>query len=276
METTTTVYIWWGFMSFVAVLNMVLLAFTYKKFNRLKVDYTPLILGIRKIHLVCATIYVFGCGFRSYIPRGDVRRIVLLDHWISAIAIGRSVATVAELAMALQWSLLLYEVGKSTGNKTIQAMSKVIVPMLVVAECFSWYACTTGNFFGTIIEETLWGLAATVLVLGYWLGRPYYEGAQRKFINFVLAMGAGYVVYMATVDVPSYVRKFLANQAEGKQYDTIAQGLIEVATQRNLTHAFADWKYEMVWMTLYFSLCVWASMIMVNGPRMDQGIKGKL
>ena len=115
-----------------------------------------------------------------------------------------------------------------------------------------------------------------MLVAGFWMARPYYTDIQRRFTNWVLAFGAGYVVYMATVDVPSYVRKFLANQAEGKQYDTIAQGLIEVATQRNLTHAYADWKYEMVWMTLYFSLAVWASMIMVNGPRMDKGFKRKL
>lgn len=274
MENTTTVYLWWGLMSIVALFNMGLLVYTYKIFNSRKAGYSPLILGIRKLHLVCATIYVFGCGFRSFVPRGDVRRIVLIDHWISAIAIGRSVATIAELALALQWALMLYEMGKSTGNKTITTLSKLIVPMLVVAECFSWYACTTGNFFGTIIEESLWGLAGTVLVLGFWLARAYYNGIQRKFINFVLAMGGGYVVYMATVDVPSYISKFLADQAAGKQYDTIAQGLIEVATQRNLTHAYADWKYEMVWMTLYFSLAVWASMIMVNGPRMDKGLKG--
>ena len=228
---------------------------------------------VRKFHLALATIYVFGCGFRSFIPRGDVRRIVLIDHWISAIAIGRSVATVAELAFAAQWALMLYEIGRSTGNKTIMAFSKVIVPMLVVAECFSWYACTTGNFFGTIIEESLWGLAATVLVAGFWMARPYYANIQRRFINGVLFMGAGYVVYMATVDVPSYVTKFLANQADGKQYSEVLNGFIEVATQRRLTHEYMDWKYEMVWMTLYFSLAVWASMLIVNGPRMDRGLK---
>ncbi len=276
MENTTTVYLWWGLMSCVTLFNLGLLAYTYKIFKERKAEYSPLVLMIRKAHLVCATIYVFGCGFRSFVPRGDVRRIVLIDHWISAIAIGRSVATIAELALALQWALMLYEIGKSTGNKTIQTLSKLIVPMLVVAECFSWYACTTGNFFGTIIEESLWGLAGTVLVVGFWMARPYYAGIQRRFINFVLGMGGAYVAYMATVDVPSYVRKFLADQAAGKQYDTIAQGLIEVATQRNLTHTYADWKYEMVWMTLYFSLAVWASMIMVNGPKMDQGLKGKL
>lgn len=273
METSTSVYVWWGFMCFIAVLNMGLLYITYRTYNKRKTDYSPTLLWTRKLHMVMATIYVFGCGFRSYIPRGDVRRIVLVDHWISAIAIGRSVATVAELSLAAQWALMLYEVGRSTGNKTIQTFAKLIVPMLVVAECFSWYACTTGNFFGTIIEESLWGISGAVLVAGFLMARPYYEGAQRKFVNTVIGAGGAYVLYMAIMDVPSYVRKFAADQAAGKQYDTLKQGFIEVATQRNLTHAFEDWKYEMVWMTLYFSLAVWASMIMVNAPRLDKGLK---
>lgn len=260
-------------MSFIATLNIVLLFFTYRTFNKRKADYSPTVLWTRNIHMVMATIYVFVCGFRSYVPRGDVRRIVLVDHWISAIAIGRSAATIAELSLAAQWALMLYEVGKSTGNKTILTFSKLIVPMLVVAECFSWYACTTGNFFGTIIEESLWGISGAVLVTGFIIARPYYVGAQRKFINIVLGSGTFYVLYMAFMDVPSYVRKFTADQAAGKHYDTLKQGFIEVATQRNLTHAYDDWKYEMVWMTLYFSLAVWASLIMVNGPRLDKGLK---
>lgn len=270
METSTTVYVWWGFMSAIAILNMGLLAYTYKIYQQRQADYSPTVGWVRKMHLVLATIYVFGCGFRSFLPRGDVRRIVLVDHWISAIAIGRSVATIAELSFAAQWALMLYEIGKSTGNKTIMMGSKAIVPMLVMAECFSWYACTTGNFFGTIIEESLWGLAASVLVAGFWMARPYYADAQRKFINMVMLFGGGYILYMATVDVPSYVRKFMADQAAGKHYATMKQGLVEVATEWRLTHAYADWQYEFVWMTLYFSLAVWASMLIVNGPRMDK------
>lgn len=273
METSTSVYLWWGFMSFIAVLNMVLLYFTYRIYDKRKTDYSPTTLWVRKRHLVLAAVYVFGCAFRSFFPRGDVRRIVLVDHWMSAVAIGRSVATIAELSFAAQWALMLYEVGRANGNKTILTLSKLIVPMLVVAECFSWYACTTGNFLGSIVEESLWALSATVLVTGYWLARPFYSGIQRRFINFVLVGGVAYVLYMVTVDVPSYIQKFIANQAAGKVYNTVIQGLIETATVWHQTHAYADWQYEMVWMTLYFSTAVWASMIIVNGPAMDKGLK---
>ena len=89
-------------MSVIAVLNMCLLAYAYKLYRQRSVTYSPLVLWVRKRHLMLAAIYVFGCAFRSFLPRGDVQRVVLVDHWISAIAIGRSVATIAELAFAAQ------------------------------------------------------------------------------------------------------------------------------------------------------------------------------
>ena len=47
--------------------------------------------------LFCAA-YVFGCAFRSFLPRADVQRICLFDTWLSSAFIGRSVATVAEVS----------------------------------------------------------------------------------------------------------------------------------------------------------------------------------
>ncbi len=42
--------------------------------------------------LLCAA-YVFGCAFRSVLPRADVQRICLFDTWLSSVVVGRSVAT---------------------------------------------------------------------------------------------------------------------------------------------------------------------------------------
>ena len=225
---------------------------------------------IRKSQLILSSIYVLGCGFRSIIPRGDVRRIVLVDSWVSSIAIGRSVATIAELSFVAQWAFLLYEIGKSTGNRYCLVVSKIIVPIIIVAECFSWYACTTTNFIGTTIEESLWAIAAALTLVGFLQARPLYEGIQRNFLTAGVACSILYVIYMVTVDVPAYVNKWLVDQAAGKHYATVKDGLIEVATQFRVTHLYADWQYEMVWMTLYFSVAVWISMLIVNAPLMDK------
>jgi hypothetical protein len=83
----------------------------------------------------------------------------------------------------------------------------------------------------------------------------------------------GYVVYMVTVDVPTYIRNWMANQADGKVYSSLKDGFVEVATVWRHTYAEADWQYEFVWMSLYFSVAVWMSIYIMNGPEMDKGLK---
>lgn len=269
MDQSNAVYIWWAGMSCIAALNVILLFFTYRTYRKRLPEYSDLLATIRKWQLRLATIYVLGCGFRSILPRGDIRRIVLVDHWISAVAIGRSVATIAELSFGAQWALILYEIARHTQNKYALFASKIIVPILFTAEIFSWYACTTGNYIGTIFEESLWAVAAALFVSGLLATQKFYAGAQKTFFRIALVSGIGYFIYMVTVDVPAYIRGFIENQANGKVYSSVREGLVEVATQWTMTRSYEDWRYEFVWMTLYFSIAVWGSMLIVNIPRLD-------
>src|SRR5262249_61703514 len=94
--------------------------------------------------LLCAG-YVFGCAFRSILPRADVQRICLFDTWLSSVVVGRSVATVAELWFAAQWAIILNQLGAMTGADTTLNIALGIVPLLVRAECLSWGAVLTTN-----------------------------------------------------------------------------------------------------------------------------------
>jgi hypothetical protein len=268
-----TVAVWWGGMSLIALFNLVMLFISRKILMKKLPNMSQVVQTVRKYQLLLASFYTIGCGFRSVLPRGDVRRIVLVDHWISAIAIGRTVATIAELAFVAQWAFILHEIGKGTGNKTAIWVSKVIVPMIVVAECFSWYACTTTNFFGTMVEESLWALAATLTLMAFVKSRPLYIGQQKKFLTAGVISAFGYVIYMVTIDVPAYVNHWMANQAGGKVYATLAEGFHQVATVWRHTYSHADWQYEFVWMSLYFSVAVWGSILIMNSPEMDKGLK---
>lgn len=268
-----SVAIWWGGMSAVAVLNLILLFYSRKLLMSKLPSMSELVQKVRKYQFLLASVYTIGCGFRSILPRGDVRRIVLVDHWISAIAIGRSVATIAELAFVAQWAFLLHEIGKGTEDNSVLSISKMIVPMIFIAECFSWYACTTGNFLGTTIEESLWAVAASLTMIGFIRGRKHYQGIQKNFLTAGIVTAFGYVVYMVAVDIPTYIRNWMANEADGKVYSTLSEGLVEVATVWRQTYAHEDWQYEFVWMSLYFSVAVWMSIYIMNGPEMDKGFK---
>src|SRR4051812_26744156 len=88
------VSVWWIFLLVVSSANMVLFLLLRSQLRaRMLVR-----LGIIRIELfvfLCAA-YVFGCAFRSILPRADIQRICLFDTWLSSVFVGRSVATVAE------------------------------------------------------------------------------------------------------------------------------------------------------------------------------------
>lgn len=52
--------------------------------------------------LLLSAVYVGVCAFRSLYPRVDLERVCLWDAWLSAILLGRTAATIAELCFALQ------------------------------------------------------------------------------------------------------------------------------------------------------------------------------
>jgi hypothetical protein len=54
------------------------------------------------VQLYCSALYTFACAFRSFLPRADLQRIVIVDHYLSAVVVGRSVATIGELGYAYQ------------------------------------------------------------------------------------------------------------------------------------------------------------------------------
>jgi hypothetical protein len=77
---------------------------------------------------------------------------------------------------------------------------------------------------------------------------------------------AGYVVFMATVDVPTYFGRWLTDLATGKTYFGLFAGLHDPATRWVVTHDIAPWQDEIAWMSLYFSVAVWASLMLAAFP----------
>jgi hypothetical protein len=209
--------------------------------------------------LLCAA-YVFGCAFRSLLPRADVQRICLFDTWLSSVVVGRSVATVAEVCFAAQWALVLHRLGATTGADTTVSIAWVVVPLILIAEAFSWYAVLTTNYLGNAIENSIW--AVVFFAVGIALGRllPDVDGAVRVALVIAIIGIAGYLAFLAIVDVPMYLGRWRAKVAEGGKHLRPLEGLRDVSTRWVVTHDLAEWKDEIAWMSLYFSAAVWASL----------------
>src|SRR4051812_36627554 len=62
------------------------------------------------------------------------------------------------------------------------------------------------------------------------------------------------------VDVPMYMNRWRADVADGNSLLHPLEGLRDVRTRWIVTHDIAEWKEEIAWMSLYFSLAVWSSL----------------
>jgi hypothetical protein len=258
------VTLWWRLLTLVSGANIVFWVLLYRQLRGGAVDGA----GAATIGsgsqtgamlMLCAA-YVFGCAFRSVLPRADVQRICLYDSFLSSIFVGRTVATIAEICFAAQWAIILGQLGDIAGADTAVNAAYVILPLIVIAEICSWYAVLTTNFLFNAIENSLW--AVTFAVIGVGLGRllPEFEGVVRWLLVAGIVGIACYLAFLIVVDVPMYLGRWRAGLADGGKYLRPLEGLRDVATRWIVTHEFDHWKDEIAWMSLYFSAAVWASL----------------
>jgi hypothetical protein len=215
--------------------------------------------GIEAMLLLCAG-YVFGCAFRSLLPRADVQRICLFDTWLSSVMVGRSVATVAEMCFAAQWALMLHQLGTMTGAGTTLSVAWVIVPLILIAECYSWYAVLTTNYLGNAIENSIWAVAFFLIGVALCRLLPEFDGAVRVVLGIAIAGIVAYLAFLMTIDVPMYLNRWRTEVGDGSKLLGPLEGLRDVSTRWIVTHDLAEWKDEIAWMSLYFSMAVWASL----------------
>src|ERR1700692_1283318 len=249
---------WWGVLILVSGVNIGIWFLLYRQLQPPAASSggTP---GI-EVLLLAGAGYVFGCAFRSFLPRADVQRICLFDHWLSSVVVGRSVATVAEICFAAQWAIILHQLGTMTGSDTTLNAAWVIVPLILIAECFSWYAVLTTHYLGNAIENSLWAVAFFVVGIGLCRLLPEFDGPVRLALAISIIGIAGYLAFLMTIDVPMYLSRWRAGVADGSRLLGPLEGLRDVSTRWVVTHDLAEWKDEIAWVSLYFSAAVWASL----------------
>jgi hypothetical protein len=248
---------WWSLLTAVSGANIAIWFLLYRQLQ--PAGSAGGASGIELMLLLCAA-YVFGCAFRSFLPRADVQRICLFDTWLSSVAVGRSVATVAEVCFVAQWAIILHQLGTMTGADTTLNAALVIVPLIIIAECCSWYAVLTTNYLWNAVENSLWAVAFFIIGIGVCRLLPEFDGPVRAVLAVAIAGIAAYLAFLMTVDVPMYLNRWRAGLADGSRLLRPLEGLRDVSTRWIVTHDVTEWKGEMTWMALYFSAAVWASL----------------
>jgi hypothetical protein len=209
----------------------------------------------REALLWLSAVYVLGCAFRSVFPMVDVPRMCLHDTWISRIAVGRTIATVAELAFAIQWALLLREAGLSR-------IAQGVLSLIVLAEIFSWSAVVSGNNFLHAIENSLWALSAALALAGFGSLHGRLTVAGRRFLYAAAVCGGAYIAFMAIVDVPMYVVRWM----EAAPAPALAENLRSLVERCLVDRDWLAWREDALWLTLYFTAAVWISLALPHAP----------
>lgn len=258
---------WWTFLRSVSVLNLglwlaALAAFRRERGADAEID------ALTRRQLAFSLVFVLGCGFRSFFVRADVQRLVLADSWLSCVFVGRSVATAAELCFVAQWALLLRQLATKAGAPFARTLSHLLVPGIAVAEVCSWGAVLTTCYLGNVIEESIWATSVLLLSIGALTILPRASPRLKPWLIAGALVGAGYFAFMARVDVPMYFTRWRADAAAGKTYLTILEGVRDAATRWRASGDFSEWRTEIPWMSLYFSVAVWISVGLTRSPRM--------
>lgn len=212
------------------------------------------------LQLLLSAGYVAGCAYRSFLPVIDIPRIVLVDSRFSRVLVGRSVATVAELCFAAQWALVLHRVALLSHSPFVHAVSLALIPLIALAEICSWFAVLTTGQRAHAVENSLWGLSAALTVASMLVIGPHLLAG---IYSPVIAGGVAYVAFIFFYDVPMYWSRWRVDQAKGRQYSSIAAGVIDVGTRWKVSYRWEDWRSEIAWMSLYFTFGVWSSVWLV-------------
>lgn len=263
---TQEVYVWWAALSAVSVFNIAAWVASARWLARHGAGLPAEQQALRRLQLLLAAGYVFGCAWRSLFPVFDVPRLALFDTPLASAFVGRSVATVAELCFAAQWALILRESARRMDSGFARVAARQIVPLIAIAEICSWYSVLTTSNLGHVFEETLWGFCAVLVVASLAAFWPRCTRSQRPMLALWGVAGLGYIAYMFAVDVPMYWQRWLADEANGRVYLGLLRGVADASGRWVVSTDWGIWKHEAVWMSLYFSVGVWISIGLVHVP----------
>jgi hypothetical protein len=265
------IFLWWLFLCLVGGVNIAAWSVTAAALKRRHGTLPGETYTARRLQLFLAAGYVLGCAFRSVVLVYDVPRVCLFDSWLCSVLIGRSVATIAELCFVIQLALMLRELSGVKESITGRVVAAVIIPLIVVAEICSWYSVLTTSNLGHVFEESLWGVSAALIVLSLVAIWPRCDALLRRLVVIACVAGTAYVAFMLLIDVPMYWTRWVADEANGRAYLSIAQGAQDVAGHWVVSHKWDVWRHEVPWMSLYFSVAVWLSIALVHVPVLQRG-----
>ena len=248
-------YLWWEFLCLIAVTNILIWCWAFSVQGDMQ--------NFSLTQAILSGLYVLVCAFRSFFPRIDLERYCLFDTPLSSIVLGRSLATLAEICFSIQCALIIYDLGVFMDSTAITLIAYSLVPIIITAQVFCWYATLTLNHFWHGMEEVMWIVMIVLAAGSFMTGFFMLDGLLKILMlaGIVSCLGAGYI--MLFVDIPMYFARTRQQARKGRQYLPVYSGLKDAMKRRIPTNDWGVWKQEVLWISSYFTFGVWMSIGMI-------------
>ena len=229
---------------------------------------------IRNARMTCTCIFTLVCAFRSFLPRVDAERLCFWDLGIiQSPFVGRSFATVAEISFAYQSTRYWNRVVGQCNVPLSSYVGNIAWFLCSFAQVLCWTGVLTTNNFWHACENSLWGFSPFILCIGAFEAITRREAHTHKknllFLKWFCATVPLFVAYLATSDVPMYIRKWKEGVGGGVDL-SLGEGLAD--SMRCVVDRSDDlWFQEMPWMSGYF---VFGPLIMMTLEKWDKELIG--
>eukprot|EP00518_Triparma_eleuthera_P014573 CAMPEP_0182472990 /NCGR_PEP_ID=MMETSP1319-20130603/23161_1 /TAXON_ID=172717 /ORGANISM="Bolidomonas pacifica, Strain RCC208" /LENGTH=292 /DNA_ID=CAMNT_0024673735 /DNA_START=99 /DNA_END=974 /DNA_ORIENTATION=+ len=226
--------------------------------------------------LPLAIIFTIVCGYRSVFPTIYLSNACFVSGPQSNPFLARMLAFVAELCWIIQVSFSLMNanalVRGGRGRREVNFLLYFAIFIIFCAECFSTIGTVTKNSLWFTLEEGSWVLTAVTcytpaLFMIYHdhfrslapIPHPYLSSYLKVF-GITLFI---YDFWGVTMDVPSnYGRWVDEKESDDTGWKTFSDGLDDIFNACDLDRSYSTWGGYLLWMTSYFSLCVWSSILL--------------
>src|SRR6202008_762998 len=98
-------------------------------------------------------------------------------------------------------------------------------PLILVAQCCSWYGVLTTNQLAHAIENSIWAVAFLAIGIGLCRLLPEFEGLARLGLVAAILGIAAYLAFLIAIDVPMYLSRWHVHRTRGSKILRPIEGL---------------------------------------------------
>jgi len=241
--------------------------------------------------------YIFQVAWRSFLPSEYPTRTVFFDTPLSSPMLARCLAAVGEICFGTQLAMATVKLSsdvedalqvqsegddglKKSGQivtRTVHSLAGFQVACDVAGQCCACVGTATTDTRFFYYEGRLWmfwSISVTLSGLLLWVRCQKVPRRRRQqcvepAALSLLGGGLAVTLFMALSYCPMCLERWQVDKAEGRQPLPLWKGAWDAAVTRVPTRAWSYWKDEVLWVSGYFTIGVWACLRLTYAPRLD-------